>query len=57
MTLIAITAAVMCCLFIGVQATVGIAALLIIIGLATQFPILLVVLAIAVIAALLTKKK
>ncbi len=57
MTLIAITAAVMCCLFIGVQATVGIAVLLIIIGLASQYPSLLVILAVAVIASLLIKKK
>ncbi len=57
MILIAITAAVMCCLFIGVQATVGIAVLLIVIGLASQYPALLVILAIAVIAGLLTSKK
>ncbi len=57
MTLIAITAVVMCCLFIGVQTTLAIIFLLVLVGLASQFPILLVILAIAVIAALLTKKK
>lgn len=57
MILIAITAALMCCLFIGVQATIGVAVLLIIIGLASKYPALLVILAIAVIASLLVKKK
>lgn len=47
----------MLCIFIGIEATIGIITLVILIAITSKAPILLVLLAIPLIARLLTKKR
>ena len=57
MMIAGITAALLFCLFIGIETTLAVITLLILIGLASKAPILLVVLGIAIIAAIVLKKR
>ena len=57
MTYTAIVVMAMLCIFIGIEATLGIITLLILIAITSQAPILLVLLSIPLIASLLIKKR
>lgn len=57
MLLTVIVVMAMLCIFIGIEASIGIITLLILIAITSQAPILLVLLAIPLIARLLTKKR